>query len=53
MSPLRKPSSSVTGNIFGTRAPLLAKLRHGPSPNGFKSPVHLSVPVLLLLPTHT
>jgi len=53
MSPLRKPSSSVTGNIFGTRAPLLAKLRHGRSPNGFKSPVHLSVPVLLLLPTHT
>jgi hypothetical protein len=38
MSPVRKPSSSAVGNIFGTRAPLSAKLRHGLSPNGFRSP---------------
>jgi len=33
-----KPSSSAVGNIFGTRAPVSAKLRHGLSPNGFRSP---------------
>jgi len=38
MSPVRKPSSSAAGDIFGTRAPLSAKLQHGLSPNGFRSP---------------
>jgi len=38
ISPVRKPSSSAVGNIFDTRAPVLARLRQGLSPNGFRSP---------------
>jgi hypothetical protein len=53
MSPVRTPSSSAAGNIFGTHAPLLAKLRHGPSPNGFRSPSIPSVATALPHPCRT